>query len=175
MERSYLTHEETARRYPRLLRAMRWAACLADLEAQSAIIMHRAGHDCAGEAVNHFGGCLKVIRAGIRCRNVTSLGRRAKAITNTMADRVERQYADNRRAEGAWRAAAWTQERIDACRAMQDAYVAYVRAFGIAYPDEAHLLPDMSRGRLLPEWRTAREASDRYEAIAKAESAREAA
>lgn len=92
-----------------------------------------------------------------------------------MADCVERQYADNRRAEGAWRAAAWSPERIDACRAMQDAYVAYARAFGVAYPDEAHLLPDMSRGRLLPEWRTAREASDRYEAIAKAESTREAA
>ena len=92
-----------------------------------------------------------------------------------MADRVERQYADNRRAEGAWRAAAWTQERIDACRAMQDAYVAYVRAFGVAYPEEAHLLPDMSRGRLLPEFRAARAASDAYEAIANGENARRAA
>lgn len=90
----------------------------------------------------------------------------------TMADRVERQYADNRRAEAAFRAHNWTPERIAACNAMQDAYVAYVRAFGVAYPEEAHLLPDPHRGHLLPEFWAARAASDAYEAIALAQRGR---
>lgn len=76
MATSYLDHDEAARRYPRLIRAMRWVACLAQLEAQSAIIMHRAGHAWAGEAVNHAGGCAAVIRNAIRCRHIT---RRAAA------------------------------------------------------------------------------------------------
>ena len=75
--RQYITHEEAARRFPRLLRAMRWVACLNSTEAQSAIIMHLAGHEFAGEAVNHFGGCRKVIRHAIRCRNVSCLRRAA--------------------------------------------------------------------------------------------------
>lgn len=69
--RQYITHDEAAARYPRLLCAMRWVACLNSTEAQSAIIMHRAGHEFAGEAVNHFGGCRRVIRRAIECRHVT--------------------------------------------------------------------------------------------------------
>lgn len=69
MRRNYYpTHEEVAQRYPRLLRAMRWAACLSEMEAISCIAMHSAGHAYAGEAVNHYGGNLAVIRGAIRCR-----------------------------------------------------------------------------------------------------------
>jgi len=75
--RHYITHEEAARRFPRLLRAMRWASILSSTEAQSCIIMHMAGHEWAGEAVNHAGGCKHVIRHGIRCRHVSSLRRAA--------------------------------------------------------------------------------------------------
>ena len=71
MATSYLDHDEAARRYPRLIRAMRWVACLNSTEAQSAIIMHRAGHEFAGEAVNHFGGCRAVIRRAFRCRHAS--------------------------------------------------------------------------------------------------------
>jgi hypothetical protein len=64
----YLPNEEVAHRWPRLLRAMCWAACLNDAEAVSCLVMHRAGHGFAGEAVNHYGGCVAVIRSAIRCR-----------------------------------------------------------------------------------------------------------
>jgi hypothetical protein len=36
--------------------------------------------------------------------------------------------------------------------AMQDAYVAYCRAYGEAYPAEKHLLPDAWKGKRLPEY-----------------------
>ena len=67
--RIYLEHADIAARYPLLLRAMRFAACLATTEATSCIQMHRAGHEYAGEAVNHYGGCVAVIRGAIRCRH----------------------------------------------------------------------------------------------------------
>ena len=69
--REYITHDEAGRRFPRLLRAMRWASCLSSLEAECALVMHLAGHEWAGEAVNHGGGCKHVIRHAIRCRHVT--------------------------------------------------------------------------------------------------------
>lgn len=37
--------------------------------------------------------------------------------------------------------------------AMQSAYVDYCRAYGEAYPAEAHLLPDSWKGRDLPEYK----------------------
>jgi hypothetical protein len=67
--RVYLPHEDIAARFPRLLAAMRWAACLNSTEAASCLQMHIAGHEFAGEAVNHYGGCLRVIRGAIRCRH----------------------------------------------------------------------------------------------------------
>jgi hypothetical protein len=67
--RVYLEHEQVERRWPRLLRAMRWAACLATTEATSCLVMHHAGHEYAGEAVNHYGGCVAVIRGAVRCRH----------------------------------------------------------------------------------------------------------
>lgn len=51
-----MTFAEIRTRYPRLLRAMRWVACLSDSEAVNCIATYTAGHDYAGEAVHHYGG-----------------------------------------------------------------------------------------------------------------------
>lgn len=67
-------------------------------------------------------------------------------------------------------AAGWygrSPEHVAAIRLMQDAYVAYVAAFGRAYPAEAHLLPCQYRGPQMPEYaayRAAAAALDRVEA-----------
>jgi len=70
-----------AARYPRLLRAMKWAAILCDTEAGAALrdyVLARDGiydRDLlrygGGEAVCHFGGPVAVIEAAIRSRAVT--------------------------------------------------------------------------------------------------------
>ena len=67
----YHPHDWIEARYPRLIRAMKFAACLCDLEAISCIQMHLAGHAYAGEAVNHYGGNVAVLRGAIRCRHAT--------------------------------------------------------------------------------------------------------
>lgn len=76
-----LTADQCATRYPRLVRAMRWAACLSAGEAACTLrdIAHvRAGILPAdylrwggGEAVSHFGGPRAVLEAAIRCRHIT--------------------------------------------------------------------------------------------------------
>ncbi len=58
------TREHILTRYPRLIRAMCWAAILSRNEAVSAIQCHQNGDKWSGEAVNHFGGNVAVIRAG---------------------------------------------------------------------------------------------------------------
>lgn len=63
------TRADIAARYPNLLRAMRGVAILCQDEATGALdslILH--GMDCAGEAVNHYGGCLAVVRQAWRFR-----------------------------------------------------------------------------------------------------------
>ena len=55
------------RRYPRLLRAMRWATILSISEATCCIRDLKHGW-MGGEAVHHFGGPKTVIHAAIRCR-----------------------------------------------------------------------------------------------------------
>ena len=69
MRNSYMRIEDAEMRFPRLVRSMRFAACLNSTEAASAIVMHRAGHAWAGEAVNHYGGVRAVLRGAIRCRH----------------------------------------------------------------------------------------------------------
>lgn len=59
--RREMTHAEIARRYPRLLNAMTYAACLTSSEATSAIQAHQRGQESAGEAVNHFGGVSRLL------------------------------------------------------------------------------------------------------------------
>lgn len=66
--REYLPLDGILARYPRLVRAACWAACLSTHEAASCIQMWRAGHAWAGEAVNHYGGCRAVLLGAIRCR-----------------------------------------------------------------------------------------------------------
>ncbi len=60
------THEQIKARYPRLITAMKWAACLTDREATSCIQCHQNGDNWAGEAVNHFGGNRAVFKAAQR-------------------------------------------------------------------------------------------------------------
>jgi hypothetical protein len=74
-----MTLDDIARRYPLLIRAMRWAAILTDGEAVSAIHLHQMGDRYAGEAVNHFGGIPAVFETALRCRHfVRTISHKAK-------------------------------------------------------------------------------------------------
>lgn len=78
---AHLNLDQCAHRYPRLLRAMRWAACLSGSEAAATLrdvrdVCHgylEPGYLIwgGGEAVSHFGGPQAVISAAIRCRHIT--------------------------------------------------------------------------------------------------------
>lgn len=78
-----LDMDQCARRYPRLIRAMQWAAILSDYEASATLRDVRyasAGIYSAnyldnggGEAVHHFGGPRAVIKAAWRCRHITRI------------------------------------------------------------------------------------------------------
>lgn len=74
-KRPHLTYEECVARYPRLTSAMQWVAILSEPEAGCALRNHRNGFDFACEAVDHYGGCLKVIRNAIRSRHVAKRSR----------------------------------------------------------------------------------------------------
>jgi hypothetical protein len=67
--RASMPYEQIEKRYPALLRAMRWAAVLSCTESADCI---RALQErrLSGEAVNHFGGPLAVLDAAIRCRHL---------------------------------------------------------------------------------------------------------
>jgi len=62
-----MTYEEIEVRYPKLIRAMQWAAILSVYEARECVraIQEKRG---SGEAVSHFGGPVAVFKAAIRCR-----------------------------------------------------------------------------------------------------------
>ena len=86
----HLSADECAKRYPRLLRAMKWAACLSETEASATLRDLRNGNARygGGEAVSHFGGPLAVLQAAKRCRHntridMTRLRRLAKACART--------------------------------------------------------------------------------------------
>jgi hypothetical protein len=69
-----------------------------------------------------------------------------------MALQVRRQYDQGNAAQEAAGYFGMAPECVTAYRAMQDAYVDYVAAYGRAYPAEAHLLPVYSKGQVLPEY-----------------------
>jgi hypothetical protein len=52
----------------------------------------------------------------------------------------------------AFEATAFSPAKRRARRRQQRAYVAYVQAYGMAYPREAHLLPDAWKGQRMPEF-----------------------
>lgn len=66
-----MTMEDVERRYPRLIRSMRWAGILTIGEAVNAVYGYRVMGDPFGgaEAVAHMGGALVAVRAGIRARH----------------------------------------------------------------------------------------------------------
>lgn len=70
--RAYLTYEDCIARYPRLIRAMQFVACLTKGEAGCAIRDYRAGSLYSGEAVNHFGGTSVVIARAIVQRHLVA-------------------------------------------------------------------------------------------------------
>lgn len=79
--------DEQARRYPRLLRAMRDAAILSHGEAESCLSLLLATHPSqrhkapgACEAVAHFGGNQAVVRAAIRRRKLFPSTRRLSPV-----------------------------------------------------------------------------------------------
>lgn len=79
-----MSMEECADRYPRLVRAMKWAACLTTYEAGATlrdiryVRMGKLPADYlrwgGGEAVCHFGGPRAVIQAAFRARHITRQG-----------------------------------------------------------------------------------------------------
>ena len=60
------------KRYPHLIKAMKWAAILCEYEAIYAIRDYKAGEDYSGEAVNHFGGIRAVINSSYKYRLIVS-------------------------------------------------------------------------------------------------------
>lgn len=56
-------------RYPFLLRAMKWVACLSQGEATACLRDYREGRPFSGEAVNEYGGTEAVIEAAWRKRH----------------------------------------------------------------------------------------------------------
>jgi hypothetical protein len=64
----FMAMDEIARRYPRLLAAVKWALIGTASEARSAIEGYVNGYG-GSEAVMHYGGPLKCIQGGIRGRH----------------------------------------------------------------------------------------------------------
>jgi hypothetical protein len=69
--------ENLERKYPRLIRAMQFVACLSQGEALACLRDYKAGYDYSSEAVNHFGGCRAVLERASRehIRNVVRFAR----------------------------------------------------------------------------------------------------
>lgn len=61
------------RRFPLLIRAVKWAGILCDTEATAAIRDYKHGLKWSSEAVCNMGGTDEAIKAGIRCRKVTRM------------------------------------------------------------------------------------------------------
>lgn len=63
--------EEAVQRWPRLHRAMQYAAILSRTEAGAALRdWHNMRLPYGGEAVNHYGGVPAVLAGAIRCRHI---------------------------------------------------------------------------------------------------------
>jgi hypothetical protein len=88
---NYRTYQDCEKRYPRLIRAMCWAACLSTGEAACAIRDFRHYPGCmGGEAVAHYGGPERAIREAIRHRHTVTRMRKLYA--------TERQTSPTRQA-----------------------------------------------------------------------------
>jgi hypothetical protein len=76
---SELRVDQVPARFPRLIRACMWVACLSETEAASAIWCHLHGLSYAGEAVNHFGGVEKLLRRAWETRHASRAAARRRA------------------------------------------------------------------------------------------------
>ena len=84
----------------------------------------------------------------------------ADTLTLTAADKVERDYA------AANAANHWLQARpalLAAAEAQQRAYIGWMRAYAARYPEEAHLLPSLSRDPDMAEYQAVRRACLAYD------------
>jgi hypothetical protein len=63
-----MTNAEIGLRYPRLIQALMWVACLSHGEAVACIRDHRQNFAYSSEAVNHFGGTKRCLMAAARQR-----------------------------------------------------------------------------------------------------------
>lgn len=61
-----ITYQSIQNRWPRLVSAIQWVACLSIGEAAACIRDYLEGREFSGEAVNHFGGTKQVLEAAIR-------------------------------------------------------------------------------------------------------------
>lgn len=66
----HLSMEQCLKRYPRLSWHMMAVAILSSTEAGACLRDYRDGFKCSGEAVNHYGGTLRVIQDAIRSRHI---------------------------------------------------------------------------------------------------------
>jgi hypothetical protein len=66
--RAYLSPAQLEAKYSRLLANMRWAAMLSNGEALACLRDYRAGDKYSGEAVNHYGGTVAVVKAAASLR-----------------------------------------------------------------------------------------------------------
>ena len=73
----HLTWQECAERFPLMIRAMKYVACLSETEAACCLREWRdrdlyGGQLIGGEAVTHFGGIRKVIDEAIKHRGLAA-------------------------------------------------------------------------------------------------------
>lgn len=83
-----MTRSDISVRYPRLIHALQFVACLSEGEAISCIRDYQRGDSYSGEAVNHFGGTRAVISRAARADS-----RHASARTNRLIAERLRQLA----------------------------------------------------------------------------------
>lgn len=97
-----MSYDEIARRYPRLLAAMQWVACLSDGEAIACIRDFKAGLAYSGEAVNHFGGTDVVIHCAIRERVRWLMADRRREEARRLFLAYEQEHALNQALADRW-------------------------------------------------------------------------
>lgn len=90
-----MTLEDVARRWPRLLRAMRWAGPLTEPEAACAVLCYKGFGliDSGSEALSHLGRNLQAIRGGINGRHRARKARRAGDRTRVIEAALEAFWA----------------------------------------------------------------------------------
>ncbi len=64
-----MTRDEIEARFPHLIRALRWAACLTTGESVTCLQARMERREWASEAINHYGGVSAALAGAWRCRH----------------------------------------------------------------------------------------------------------